>query len=150
VPADPWLAIPAAEYEGHLGPEGADQLAPLGRIFAELYGESRPERLAILGCATGNGLEQVDPRITSRVVGVDLHPGYLEVARRRFSGLAGLVSPSPYPGVAALGEVMRLVAPEALEACAARGGLSPCRRWEVPLRHGKRFFVSVLEKGASG
>jgi SAM-dependent methyltransferase len=70
-----------------MGPDGADQLAPLARIFGEVVAAARPRSIALLGCATGNGLEAVDPAVTSRVVGVDLNPEYLALARRRHAAL---------------------------------------------------------------
>ncbi len=84
---NPWLAIPAADYEGHMGPRGADQLAPLSAAFGQVYRMVRPARLALLGCATGNGLEHVDPSLTLRVVGVDLNIQYVAMTRQRFRSL---------------------------------------------------------------
>jgi SAM-dependent methyltransferase len=86
---NPWLRIPASDYEGHMGPEGADQLSVLSRLFREAYVHVRPARVAVLGCATGNGLEHIAPEITRKVVGIDVNPAYLEVARRRFPALHG-------------------------------------------------------------
>ena len=86
---NPWLSIPAVDYEGHMGPAGADQLAPLARIFGEIVAAARPPSIALLGCATGNGLEAVDPAVTSRVVGIDVNPEYLALARRRHAALGG-------------------------------------------------------------
>jgi SAM-dependent methyltransferase len=83
VPDHPWLAIPAADYDGHMGAAGVDQLAPLRMIFADVYGRVRPVRMALLGCCTGNGLDVVDAERTRRFVGVDLNPDYLAVARQR-------------------------------------------------------------------
>ncbi len=80
---NPWLAIPASDYEGHMGPGHADQLAPLSAIFGEVYRDVRPARLALLGCATGNGLEHVDPAITRRAVAIDLNPEYVALAASR-------------------------------------------------------------------
>jgi len=84
----PWLAIPAADYEGHMAEVG--QLGPLREIFALVYGELRPRRLAVLGCGPGNGLEAVDPAITGRLVAVDLNPEYLALARQRHARLAAI------------------------------------------------------------
>jgi SAM-dependent methyltransferase len=81
---NPWSLVSAADYEAHMGPGGLDQLAPLSAIFGKVYGALRPARLALLGCATGNGLEHVDPAITRRAVGVDVNIQYLAVARQRF------------------------------------------------------------------
>jgi SAM-dependent methyltransferase len=87
---NPWLAIPADDYEGHMGVRGVDQLGPLRRILAEVYAEARPARMAVLGCGTGNGLDVIDPAVTRRLLGVDLHPGYLSLARQRYPELAGI------------------------------------------------------------
>src|SRR4051794_35325113 len=85
---NPWLAIPAADYEGHMGAAGVDQLAPLRAIFADLYARVRPPRLAVLGCGPGNGLDVVDPDVTRRFAGVDLNADYLALARQRHPRLA--------------------------------------------------------------
>ncbi|MBI4881156.1 MAG: class I SAM-dependent methyltransferase [Planctomycetes bacterium] len=89
--ASPWLSIPAEDYEGHMGQGGVGQLSALSRLFAEAYAALRPGRLAILGCATGNGFEHVDPKVTRRAVGVDLNPRYLEIARSRHGSLGGVL-----------------------------------------------------------
>jgi SAM-dependent methyltransferase len=81
---NPWLEIPARDYEGHMGSEGVRQLAFLNSVFRQAIKRQRPSSLLILGCATGNGLEHVDPLITKRVVGVDLHKEYLEIAESRY------------------------------------------------------------------
>src|ERR1700694_5490410 len=84
---NPWSLVSAAEYEAHMGPQGADQLAPLAAIFGKLYAARRPRRLAVLGVATGNGLEHVDPTVTRRTVGLDVNLSYLAVTRQRFMRL---------------------------------------------------------------
>ena len=56
-----------------MGVAGVDQLGPLRAIFADVYGAVRPSRIAVLGCATGNGLDVVDPTVTRHLVGVDLN-----------------------------------------------------------------------------
>ena len=89
---NPWLAIPAADYEGHMGAGGVDQLAPLRAIFADLYARVRPARLAVLGCGPGNGLDVVDPAVTRRFAGVDLSADYLSLARERHPRLAPIAT----------------------------------------------------------
>jgi SAM-dependent methyltransferase len=84
---NPWLEISAADYEEHMGPNGVGQLSVLSEVFGQEYGRLMPGRLAVLGCATGNGLERVDPGITHRTVGVDLNQQYLEIARARLTRL---------------------------------------------------------------
>lgn len=81
--ANPWTLVPASDYESHMGPQGADQLAPLSAILGKALAGLRPARLLVLGVATGNGLEHVDPAVTRRVVGVDVNLQYLGLARQR-------------------------------------------------------------------
>lgn len=81
--ANPWSLVPAADYEGHMGPGGANQLAPLSAILQKALAGLLPARLLVLGVATGNGLEHVDPAVTRRVVGVDVNLQYLALARQR-------------------------------------------------------------------
>ncbi len=84
---NPWTVVPASDYEKHMGPEGVDQLAPLSAVFQEVYAAAQPDRVLLLGCATGNGLEHVNPAVTQRVTGVDVNLQYLGIARQRFMHL---------------------------------------------------------------
>jgi hypothetical protein len=61
------------------------QLEVLSDLFADAVGFCRPDSVAILGVAGGNGLDRVDANITKRVVGLDINPSYLEAVRRRNS-----------------------------------------------------------------
>jgi SAM-dependent methyltransferase len=81
---NPWTVVPAAEYERHMGPEGLDVTAPLSAVFQEAYLAAQPDRVLVVGCGTGNGLEHVDPAVTQRVVGLDVNLQYLGIARQRF------------------------------------------------------------------
>lgn len=87
---NPWVALPLDDYEGHMGSPGVDQLAPLADLFGEALIRLRPRSVAVLGVAGGNGLEHVDGTLTTRVVGIDVNPGYLDATRRRFPDLRGL------------------------------------------------------------
>jgi SAM-dependent methyltransferase len=84
---NPWTVVQAADYERHMGPEGVDQLAPLSAIFQEVYLAAQPDRVLLLGCATGNGLEHVNPAVTQKATGVDVNLQYLGIARQRFMHL---------------------------------------------------------------
>jgi hypothetical protein len=81
---NPWSVVPAADYERHMGPDGVDQLAPLSALFQEAYLGTQPDRLLVVGSATGNGLEHVDPAATRRIVGLDVNLQYLGICRQRF------------------------------------------------------------------
>ncbi len=200
---NPWTVVPAADYERHMGPQGVDQLAPLSAIFEEVYAAAQPDRLLVLGCGAGNGLEHVNPAVTKRIVGVDVNLQYLGVARQRFIGLGARLElycteaekfrappasfdlvhaallfeylhPEPLvrriaewlaphgtcavvlqlPGGAGpdaptktmqiIQKAMRLVPPDELTRLFEHYGLPLRRSKEVPLKHGKRFWVGQL------
>ena len=51
----------------------------------------RPASMALIGCAGGNGLEQIGPDQICRIVAIDINPNYLrETAARHASRLPGL------------------------------------------------------------
>jgi len=80
---NPWLQVSAADYEGHMAHPEVAQLGFLADRFATSVRATAPRRLALLGCATGNGLERIDPRQVERVLGVDINPEYLAIAETR-------------------------------------------------------------------
>lgn len=87
---DPWRNIPLSDYEGHMSAPAVGQLCALSELFANVLLRVRPESLAVLGIAGGNGLEHVDPQVTRRVVGVDINPSYLETLRQRHAARLNL------------------------------------------------------------
>jgi hypothetical protein len=60
---NPWLTIPLADYEGHMESPDVDQSALSSDIFRAALIRHRPHALAVLGCAGGNGFDQIDPGI---------------------------------------------------------------------------------------
>ena len=80
----PWLEIPAGDYEGHMGSPQVGQLQMLNQVFKRVLSETQPASVAVLGCATGNGFEHIDPAVTHYILGVDINPAYLEIARQRY------------------------------------------------------------------
>ena len=88
--SNPWLAIPLEDYEGHMGSAAVQQIPVLSELFRHALGCYRPESVAVLGVAGGNGLEHVDSAITRKVVGVDINRRYLATVQRRFPALSGL------------------------------------------------------------
>lgn len=83
--ANPWLTIPADDYEGHMSSPEVGQLQALSELFGSVIAELRPGSVAVLGCSTGNGFEHISPTVTQRVIGVDINPAYLEILRQRFA-----------------------------------------------------------------
>jgi SAM-dependent methyltransferase len=88
--SNPWLSIPLQDYEGHMGSAGVRQLTVLAELFKSALDRCRPESVAVLGVAGGNGLEQIDCAATKKIVGVDINQRYLDEVQRRFSTLFGL------------------------------------------------------------
>src|SRR5262245_36739635 len=88
--SNPWLSIPLEDYEGHMGAAGVQQLAALAELFKCTLDRCLPDSVAVLGIAGGNGLEQIDPAVTKRIVGVDLNQRYLDEVGHRFATLPGL------------------------------------------------------------
>lgn len=82
---NPWLKIPAHEYEGHMASSDVGQLQVLNNLFESAMREFRPSSLAVFGCSTGNGFEHISPVVTKRVVGLDINPSYLAILKQRFS-----------------------------------------------------------------
>jgi hypothetical protein len=82
--SDPWLSIPLADYEGHMGADNVQQLSTLSGLFKRVLDICLPDSVAVLGIAGGNGLEHANPATIKRIVGVDINPGYLDEVRRRF------------------------------------------------------------------
>jgi len=81
---NPWLDIPEADYVGHMSSSAVGQRPVLGRLLGEALETVRPDVVLVLGCSTGNGLEHVNPAVTSRVVVVDVNQQYLLRLRERF------------------------------------------------------------------
>lgn len=85
---NPWLSIPAADYEAHMASPEVGQLQFLNKVFKETMALRRPGSLLVAGCATGNGFEHIDFAVTKRVVAVDINPAYLILLRERFRNVA--------------------------------------------------------------
>jgi SAM-dependent methyltransferase len=81
---NPWLDIPVDDYVGHMACADVGQYHVLNRLFGEVLRHARPRSVLVLGCSNGNGLEHIDPAVTSRVVGVDINPKYLQRLVERF------------------------------------------------------------------
>jgi ubiquinone/menaquinone biosynthesis C-methylase UbiE len=82
---NPWLKIPAEDYEKHMSAPHVAQLQFLNDLFRQLLFEHKPEKILFAGCTTGNGFEHIDFKFTNRVVGIDINEEYLKIARERFS-----------------------------------------------------------------
>ncbi len=89
--SNPWLSIPARDYDVHLSHPAVKQREFLDRVFEAALSQYEPRSIALLGCAAGGGLEFVDASTTERLVAVDLNPEFIELTRSRHtSGLPQL------------------------------------------------------------
>lgn len=87
---NPWLHIPAPDYEAHMAQIG--QSAALRTIFRRVYAQLRPRRVLILGCTTGQDFALLDPDVTTSAVGVDVNATYLATARSELGPLGAAVT----------------------------------------------------------
>ena len=88
---NPWLEIPLEDYEGHMSLPSIGQAKMLADHFDLLIRQHSPRSVAIIGCAGGNGLEQIAPGVLDRVVAVDINPDYIaETGIRHARRLQGL------------------------------------------------------------
>lgn len=88
---NPWLHIPASDYEGHMALPSVGQLSFLAQMFIESISKYDSSSLAYLGCATGNGLEYIDTQITKKLTAIDINSEYLDILRIQYqSKIPGL------------------------------------------------------------
>lgn len=81
---NPWLNIPASDYEGHMGLPSVNQLSFLNKVFREAILNNDSSSIAYLGCATGNGLEYINPRNTKHITAIDINSEYLAILSDRY------------------------------------------------------------------
>jgi SAM-dependent methyltransferase len=87
-PRNPWLSIPLADYEAHMALPQVGQAELLAEVLEVAVREHAARSVAVLGCAGGNGFDRVP--LDTRLVGVDVNPDYVAVARARHKKRKGL------------------------------------------------------------
>ena len=81
--SNPWLDIPLSDYEGHMALPAVGQASLIAKLLGQAISRWAPSSLAIIGCAGGNGFEQIRPDLVKRVVAVDLNSQYIQKTRER-------------------------------------------------------------------
>ena len=81
---NPWLNIPASDYEGHMSLPEVDQLSFLGDVFKESLSKYNSRSVAYIGCATGSGLEYISNEETYKLTAIDINPEYLKILQNRY------------------------------------------------------------------
>jgi len=78
-----WNEIPLADYESHMALPSVGQATLLSRELGRVVAKFKPDSIAILGAAGGNGLEHPKLKSIRRVVALDINSKYLEVCAGR-------------------------------------------------------------------
>lgn len=81
---NPWLKIPAADYEGHMSSPGVMQLQMLSELFNRIIEKYSSKKICVPGCSAGNGFEHLTGKKIDRITGIDLNPEYLLLCKSRF------------------------------------------------------------------
>ena len=81
---NPWLQIPAEDYEGHMSAPNVLQLQMLNKIFADVLNKFPHKSICILGCTTGNGFEHLTNEKVERIIGVDINNKFLTVCKKQY------------------------------------------------------------------
>ena len=81
---NPWLKIPASDYDNHMAHPDVGQSPFLGEVFKYALEVYDATTVALLGSATGNGLEHVMNETTRRLTAVDINREYLDILENRF------------------------------------------------------------------
>lgn len=83
---NPWLSIPASDYEAHMSDAAVGQTQMLNKCLGQIIAEKKPLSALVLGSATGNGFEHFINSETQHVKAVDINPEYCRILENRFSG----------------------------------------------------------------
>lgn len=82
---NPWLAIPLADYEGHMALPAVGQAEMVANEFEALLKSHAPQTVALVGCAGGNGFDKAAEVGVTRLVGIDINARYIADAKDRYA-----------------------------------------------------------------
>ncbi len=82
--SNPWKRVSLADYEAHMAMPAVGQAAMLAQELRRAVECTRPDSLALVGCAGGNGLAELVEYTLKRVVCVDVNPAYLQTLEARY------------------------------------------------------------------
>ncbi len=81
---NPWLEIPASDYDNHMNSPSVGQSSFMAEELKIALQKYTPDSIAILGCATGNGLEYVKNNTVKKITVFDINSEYLKLLKHRF------------------------------------------------------------------
>jgi phospholipid N-methyltransferase len=83
---NPWTTVSLHDYEGHMAFPAVGQAAMLADELGRAITEQQPLSVALLGCAGGNGLDQLKSRQLRQVVCLDINADFIRQLEARYSG----------------------------------------------------------------
>ena len=87
---NPWVTVPAADYERHMEHESVRQGEMIRKHLARCLERFEPESLLYLGAGVGNGLENARVSRLRDILAVDVNAEYLATLHDRFETLGTL------------------------------------------------------------
>ncbi len=81
---NPWTKIKLEDYENHMSLPDIKQAQYLSNYLKEITEKYEPDSLAIIGCAGGNGLENIDSKTVEKVICVDINSEFIIEVEKRF------------------------------------------------------------------
>jgi Methyltransferase domain len=81
---NPWEKISLSDYEGHMALPTVGQATMIVNELLSSVDELKPKSLAILGCAGGNGLDELSTYSFDRLVCVDINASYVSELESRY------------------------------------------------------------------
>jgi hypothetical protein len=82
---NPWLKIPAEDYESHMSLPDVAQAQALNLLMASALKVYRPDSIVVMGCTAGNDFEHIDTSHTRQAIGVAINTAYLNALKKRFA-----------------------------------------------------------------
>lgn len=83
--SNPWLNVPLDDYEDHMSLPAVGQAQMIAEQLDRALERWAPTSIAVIGCAGGNGLENIVGKTVQHIVAVDVNPDYIERVRTRYA-----------------------------------------------------------------
>lgn len=82
-----WKSVLLSDYEGHMALPAVGQAEMLAGELGRAIESVKPNSLALLGCAGGNGLDHTAIHKMARVICLDINPEFTKELGKRYSGI---------------------------------------------------------------
>ncbi len=81
---NPWVKIKLEDYESHMSLPEIGQSHYLSSFLEQIVKKYKPNSCALIGCAGGNGLENIKHETIEKIICIDINPVFLNKAKERF------------------------------------------------------------------